>query len=115
MKDFILSVHVIPDSRESEVKGLDEWSHSLKVKVRGKAMKGKANTELEKKFNRPFEIKNDLLLMDGKVIMIDGSDSIKMPLEVFVDCEGYMGINPEIELLALVSDYLAYYKKVEEK
>jgi len=72
-------------------------------------------TELEKKFNRPFEIKNDLLLMDGKVIMIDGSDSIKMPLEVFVDCEGYMGINPEIELLALVSDYLAYYKKVEEK
>lgn len=54
MKDFILNVHVIPDSKESEVKGLDEWSRSLKVKVREKAMKGKANTELEKKLKEFF-------------------------------------------------------------
>ncbi|MBU1120670.1 MAG: DUF167 domain-containing protein [archaeon] len=54
MKDFILNVHVIPDSKESEVKGFDEWSRSLKVKVREKAMKGKANTELEKKLKKFF-------------------------------------------------------------
>ena len=41
-----LDLEVVPNSRQFGVLGFNPWTNSLRVKVRAKAMKGKANKEL---------------------------------------------------------------------
>jgi len=51
----LLPVHVVPGSKSFEISGLEDWNLGLRVRLREKAEKGKANQELVKKLGKFFE------------------------------------------------------------
>lgn len=54
MDDCVIKVHVIPNSGSFKVESFNEWNDSLKVRVKEKAFKGKANLELERELKKFF-------------------------------------------------------------
>ena len=59
-KGTIVPVQAVPQGSKFAVVGFDEWNRALKVRLRSKAEKGKANKELaeglKKAFNAEVEI-----------------------------------------------------------
>jgi hypothetical protein len=51
---ILLPVRVTPGCKEFAVSGFDEWTGSLKVRLREKPEKGKANKELLENFEKIF-------------------------------------------------------------
>lgn len=49
-----IKIQAIPDSKEFEILGFDEWRNALKIKVHSKAEKGLANKELEERLGKIF-------------------------------------------------------------
>ncbi|MCK4327186.1 MAG: YggU family protein [Candidatus Diapherotrites archaeon] len=45
-KGAVINVRVVPGSKEFQIAGEDEWTGDIKVKVKSKAIEGKANQEL---------------------------------------------------------------------
>jgi len=64
---------------------------------------------LKKEYNHLFEIKNDLLWMDGEIIKWNGKEEMKIPIKLLVKCKSYMGIPPEGDLYNLISECV-YFK-----
>ncbi|VVB99398.1 putative ACR, YggU family [uncultured archaeon] len=63
-----LELEVIPNSAQFCVKGFNPWTNSLRVKVKGKALKGQTNKELAAELGK---------LLNAKVEIISGGKSRK--------------------------------------
>ena len=63
-----MDLEVIPNSKEFKIAGYNPWTKALKIKVRGKALKGEANKEL---------VKNLEKLLQTKIKIIAGEKSRK--------------------------------------
>lgn len=63
-----MDLEVIPNSKEFKIAGYNPWTNALKIKVRGKALKGEANKEL---------VKNLEKLLKTKIKIIAGEKSRK--------------------------------------
>lgn len=51
----ILDLSVSPNQKVFLVEGFDEWSQTLKIKVRSLPIKGKANAEIERELRKFFQ------------------------------------------------------------
>ena len=51
---IIINVRIIPDSRKTCLEGIDPWKGALRIKVKEKAVKGKANKEALKLLEKEF-------------------------------------------------------------
>jgi hypothetical protein len=56
----LLPVQVVPQGKEFAVIGFDEWSGALKIRLRAKAEKGKANQELVEELRKIFSAKVEI-------------------------------------------------------
>ena len=56
-----LDLEVIPNSGAFKVMGFNPWTRSLRIKVREKALKGKANEELQRELGRLFNARATLI------------------------------------------------------
>ncbi|MFH1391308.1 MAG: DUF167 family protein [Candidatus Diapherotrites archaeon] len=67
-----MNLEVIPNSKEFSI-SLNQWTNALRVKVKGKALKGKANKELiqelEKLFQTKVEIKSGEKSKKKKILL----------------------------------------------
>jgi len=52
-----LDLEVIPNSKEFKIAGFNPWTNALRVKVKGKALKGEANKELIQEMEKLFQTK----------------------------------------------------------
>lgn len=59
-----IDVHIKPGSKKFEVLGFNEWNNCLEIKTKEKAIKGKANKELERKLKKVF--KTEVKIIQGK-------------------------------------------------
>ncbi len=50
----LMPVQVVPEGKRFVIIGFDEWTGSLKIRLRAKAEKGKANQELVKEMRQFF-------------------------------------------------------------
>ena len=57
-----IELEVIPNSKEFNIIGFNQWTNALKIKVQGKAIKGQANKELVKKLEKIFQSKVQLII-----------------------------------------------------
>lgn len=70
-----LCIEVIPNSKEFKIAGFNEWTNSLRVKVKAKAMKGQANKELAQELEKLFQAKAKILSGEKskkKKILLEG-------------------------------------------
>jgi len=68
-----LDLEVIPNSKEFSI-GKNPWTKALRVKLKGKALKGQANKELIKNLEKLFQTKI-------KIITVEKSKKKKILLE----------------------------------
>ncbi|PIN85375.1 MAG: YggU family protein [Candidatus Diapherotrites archaeon CG11_big_fil_rev_8_21_14_0_20_37_9] len=61
-----LDLEITPNSKEFGILGFNSWTNALKVRVKEKATKGKANQELITELGK---------LLDAKVMIIKGEKS----------------------------------------
>lgn len=52
-----IQAKIVPNSKEFKIVGFDEWSNSLKIRVKSAPEKGKANEELTKKLRKYLKLK----------------------------------------------------------
>jgi len=60
----LLPVQVVPQGKQFAVIGFDEWLGALKIRLRAKAEKGKANQELVEELRKIF--KTEIEIAAGK-------------------------------------------------
>lgn len=60
----VLSISVVPNSLKFEILGVDEWSQELKIRCREKALKGRANKEVQKELKKLF--KAETVIVSGE-------------------------------------------------
>jgi len=70
----LLRVRVKPGSKQFAVKGFDEWSSALEVRLREKPEKGKANYRLKKELEK---------ILQARVEILSGQKSRQKTLLVF--------------------------------
>ena len=83
-KGIEIDLVAIPNSKEFKIAGFDEWSNTLRVKVKGKALKGEANKELLGELGKMFGAKAQLVSGEKnrkKKILLEGN---KEHLEKFL-------------------------------
>ncbi|HZX34353.1 MAG TPA: DUF167 domain-containing protein [archaeon] len=56
-----MDLEVVPNSRQFTVTGFNPWTNAVKVKVREKAFKGKANRELVEALEKIFGAKAEII------------------------------------------------------
>lgn len=59
-----IQAKIVPNSKEFKIVGFDEWSNSLKIRVKSAPEKGKANEELTKKLQEILKTK--IKILQGK-------------------------------------------------
>ena len=80
-KGIALEIKVVPNSKEFKIVGFDEWSNSLKIKVKSAPEKGKANKELVEKLQEILKTKVKILQGEksaNKKILIEKYSSEKL-------------------------------------
>jgi len=74
----LMPVHAIPQGKKFAVIGFDEWTKALKVRLKAKAEKGKANQELVKELRKIFNAEVEILsgkTQRKKTLLIHASKS----------------------------------------
>lgn len=61
---IIIKAKILPNSKEFKIVGFDEWSNSLKIRVKSAPEKGKANKELIEKLQEM--LKTQIKILQGK-------------------------------------------------
>ena len=81
----VLSLEVIPNSREFKIVGFNSWSQTLKIKTKSKAQKGLANSEIEKelkkRFNSGVKILSGIKSRKKKILILGEKSKIEQLLE----------------------------------
>jgi uncharacterized protein (TIGR00251 family) len=63
----LVNIEVKPQSKISKIEGIDEWRGCLKVRIKAKAQRGKANKEVVQFFSYMLSLPaSDLVILDGK-------------------------------------------------
>lgn len=78
---FEMDLEVVPNSRGFSVMGLNPWTGLLRVKVKAKALEGKANEELCKELGKMFGAK--IMVASGhksrkKRILVEGTAKARL-------------------------------------
>lgn len=78
-EEVVLSLEVIPNSKEFKISGFNAWSQTLKIKTKSKARKGLANKEIERElkgiFNSNIKILSGFKSRKKKRVLILGEKS----------------------------------------
>ncbi len=56
-----IGLEVIPGSKQFRIMGFNPWTNALKIKVRQKALEGRANRELIEELEKLFHARTEIL------------------------------------------------------
>ncbi len=62
----IIELYIKPGSKKFEIIGFNEWTNCLEIKTKEKAVKGKANKELQEKLQKIFKTKIEIQGLKSK-------------------------------------------------
>jgi len=68
-KEVEMNLEVIPNSKKFSIQGINPWKNTLRIKVKERALKGKANKELS------YELEK---ILNAEVRIIKGTKTKKL-------------------------------------